>query len=79
MRGSGQGRPVQKIAFLTGENGQLRYQDIADELGMSEGAIKTAVHRLRKRFGAILRNEIRNTMQSGSVDEEIRHMFSVLV
>lgn len=64
--------------FLAGESGGKRYQDVADELGMTEGAIKTAVHRLRKRFGAILRDEIRNTMNAGDVDEEIRHLFSAL-
>ncbi len=64
--------------FLTGENEDMTYKDVAGELKMSEAAIKTAVHRLRKQFGKILRDEIRHTLDSDAVDEEIQHLFSVI-
>ena len=47
---------------LTGDQEALPYADLCAELGMSEGAIKVAVHRLRRRFGALLREEIGETV-----------------
>ncbi len=47
---------------LTGEQEALPYADLCAELGMSEGAIKVAMHRLRRRFGALLREEIGETV-----------------
>ena len=46
---------------------------------MTEGAVKVAVHRLRQRFGVLLREEVGQTVaDSGQVDEEIRYLLSVL-
>jgi len=46
---------------------------------MQEGAVKVAVHRLRKRYRLLLREEIAETMAaSEDVDEELRHLFAVL-
>jgi RNA polymerase sigma-70 factor (ECF subfamily) len=46
---------------------------------MSEGAVKVAVHRLRKRFGGALRLEIAETVSdSAEVDDEVRHLLQVL-
>lgn len=61
--------------------GGPRYQDLAVQLGMSEGAVKVAVHRLRQRYRALLREEIVMTLDDASesaVEEEIRHLFGVL-
>lgn len=66
-------------AFLTGEGPRLPYKKVGDELGMSEGAVKTAVHRLRRHFGQLLRDEITETLANPEeIDEEIRHLFSVV-
>ncbi|MGB0991620.1 MAG: RNA polymerase sigma factor [Akkermansiaceae bacterium] len=55
------------------------YIDVADELEMSESAVKVAVHRLRKRFAETLREEVQQTLDEGEdVDEEIRYLFKVL-
>jgi RNA polymerase sigma-70 factor (ECF subfamily) len=63
---------------LTGER-TLSYAELGDELGMSEGAIKVAVHRLRRRFGELLREEIADTVADpGEVDDEIRYLFAAL-
>jgi RNA polymerase sigma-70 factor (ECF subfamily) len=51
------------------------YRDAAAKLSMSEGAVKVAVHRLRQRFGAILRLEIGETVLSPeAVDDELREL-----
>ena len=51
----------------------------AQELGMSEGAFKVAVHRLRKRFRELLRQEISQTVdQAADIDDELRYLCSVL-
>ncbi len=49
---------------------------------MSEAAIKMAVHRLRKRYRRLLREEIALTIdddRDGAIDEEIRYLFGVFV
>jgi RNA polymerase sigma-70 factor (ECF subfamily) len=63
---------------LTGsESGQ--YREIGDALGMSENAVKAAVHRLRQRYGQLLRDEIAETVaDQGEVDEEVRHLLAVV-
>jgi len=46
---------------------------------MSAGAVRTALHRLRQRFGRLLRDEVAQTVASEEeVDEEIRHLFSAV-
>lgn len=62
---------------LTGELDAGWYAGRAAELGMSEGAVRVALHRLRRRFGELLRGEIGATVASAQeVDEEIRHLFA---
>jgi RNA polymerase sigma-70 factor (ECF subfamily) len=63
---------------LTGD-ATLPYAELGETLGLSEGAIKTAVHRLRKRYGEILREQIRETVTTeGEIDEEVRALFEAL-
>jgi RNA polymerase sigma-70 factor (ECF subfamily) len=46
---------------------------------MTEGALKTLVHRLRRRFRILLRAEISQTVSDpGDLDEEIQHLFRSL-
>ena len=64
---------------LVGERGGLPYQELAAKLGVSAGAVKSAVHRLRQRYRELLRHEIAQTVaEPGEVDEELRHLFVVL-
>jgi len=52
------------------------YAEAAEELQMSNGAVKVAVHRLRRRYGELLRVEIAQTVADpGDVDQEIRGLF----
>ena len=65
-------------AFLTDADG-APYREVAEELGMTESAVKVAVHRLRQRYGALLREEVARTVEDpGRVDDELRYLFSVL-
>jgi RNA polymerase sigma factor (sigma-70 family) len=52
---------------------------IAGRLGISEGAVRVAVHRLRRRYGVLLRQEIAATVNDpGEIDDEIRSLFAAL-
>jgi RNA polymerase sigma factor (sigma-70 family) len=65
--------------YLTGEAGTPSYQEIAAELEMTEGAVKVAVHRLRRRYRDLVREEIAQTVAGPEdVDEELRHLFAAL-
>ena len=62
--------------FLTAGKGELSHADAAKALGMDEGAVRVAVHRLRKRYRQLLRDEIAQTLaDSADVDEEMRALF----
>jgi RNA polymerase sigma-70 factor (ECF subfamily) len=64
---------------LTEEGGATRYRELARRLDVSEGAVKVAIHRLRRRFGELLRAEVTDTVADpGTVDSELRYLFSVL-
>lgn len=65
--------------FLTGEEPKKPYREVAAELAMTEGAVKVSVHRLRQRFGALLRQEIAETVaRPEEVDDEVRHLLGVI-
>jgi RNA polymerase sigma factor (sigma-70 family) len=52
---------------------------VADRLGMTEGAVKVAAHRLRRRYREVLRDIIAETVADPSeVDDEIRHLMASL-
>jgi len=64
---------------LVGESEALPYKELAARHGVSEGAVKSSVHRLRQRYRRLLRNEIAQTVaEPGQVDEELRHLFVVV-
>jgi RNA polymerase sigma-70 factor (ECF subfamily) len=64
---------------LSGDKLGQPYSEIAASFGLSESAIKVAVHRMRKRLGELLRAEVAETLQdSAEVEAELRHLFSTL-
>jgi RNA polymerase sigma-70 factor (ECF subfamily) len=64
---------------LTGEDAPRPYAELADELGLSAEAIKVTVHRLRRRYGELLRTEIAQTVSSPEeIEEELRDLFTAL-
>jgi RNA polymerase sigma factor (sigma-70 family) len=66
-------------AGLTGEVTPGLYADWSAALNMSEGAVKVALHRLRRRFGELLRSEVAYTVADpAEVAEEIRHLLAAI-
>jgi RNA polymerase sigma factor (sigma-70 family) len=64
---------------LTGEPLDETYAQLGERLGMSEGAVKVAVHRLRRRMRALLEEEIARTVADPrEADDEIQYLFGVL-
>jgi len=56
----------------------LSYKDLAAKMGTTEGNVKVAVHRLRRRYKEVLRNEISQTLSNpGDGEDELRHLFGV--
>jgi RNA polymerase sigma-70 factor (ECF subfamily) len=73
----GRGRLFEQLkVFLTEGKGEMAHVEVANALGMEEGAVRVAVHRLRKRYRQLLREEIANTLSdTAMVDEEMRALF----
>jgi RNA polymerase sigma-70 factor (ECF subfamily) len=66
-------------ALLTDESDRPSQAQIAEELGMTENAVKQAFHRLRERYRQLLREEIAHTvMAPGDIEDELRHLIAVL-
>jgi RNA polymerase sigma-70 factor (ECF subfamily) len=62
-----------------GEHGESSYEEIGARLGLAEGTVKSAVHRLRRRHRELLREEIAQTVaRPEEIDEEIRNLLTVL-
>ena len=56
------------------------YEQVADQLTLSVGAVRTLIHRLRKRYTALLRAEVARTVSdSGEIDEEIHALCDALI
>ena len=76
------GRPSQfegLKTYLTGDQPQLSHAQTASDLGMSEGAVKVAVHRLRRHFRDLVRDEIAQTVSSPEeIEGELRHLWSAV-
>ena len=67
-----------KVFLLAGEEPGT-YAEMAARLGLTEGAVRTAIYRMRQRYGALFRAEIAQTVSSLSeMEEEIRHLLDVL-
>ncbi len=66
-------------AYLTAEKDSVPYREVANELKMTEGAVKVAVHRLRKRYRHVLREEIAQTVVTeDQIEEEIQQLLAAL-
>jgi DNA-directed RNA polymerase specialized sigma24 family protein len=66
-------------SVVWGEHEDATYADLARQTGLSEGAFKVAVHRMRGRFGECLRQEVAQTVGNpDEVDDELRALLSAL-
>jgi RNA polymerase sigma-70 factor (ECF subfamily) len=62
--------------FLTAANDEPAQREVAQALDMEAGAVRVAVHRLRKRYRQLLRDEIAHTLtDQAMVDDEMRALF----
>ena len=65
--------------FLTGDSAGLPYAEVAKALGMTEGAVKVAVHRLRRNFRDTLIQEIAETVsEPADIDAEIEYLMKAV-
>src|SRR2546426_12069821 len=63
--------------FLSGDKRLIPYTDVAASLGLSEGVVKVAVHRLRKRYGELLREGIAQTVATPEeIADEMRPLIA---
>lgn len=65
--------------FLAPESARPGYAAVAQELGMSTSAVGVTIHRMRQRYGELLREEIFHTLASPEeLDAEIAHLMEVV-
>jgi RNA polymerase sigma-70 factor (ECF subfamily) len=66
--------------WLTGDSGNVSQADAARRLEMNEGAVKVAIHRLRRRLRVVIKNEISQTVKEGpDVDSEMHDLLQALL
>ena len=66
-------------AHIIATDGGIPYSDVAERLALSEGAVRVAAHRLRRRFGELLRAEVARTVdRADEVEEELSHLIEVV-
>lgn len=66
-------------SYLLGGEETDSYAQTAARLGLTEAAVKSAIYKIRQRFGQLLRAEIARTVGSaGEVDDELRHLIASL-
>lgn len=67
--------PAALLPYLTESTGLPPYKAVASRIGLTEAAVKVAVHRLRHRYGTILRAEIAETVvDENEIEEELRDL-----
>jgi DNA-directed RNA polymerase specialized sigma24 family protein len=78
--GAGRGGRFEVMkGFLLSPAREVSYAEVASKLGMTESAVTSGIFRLRQRYGAVLREEIRQTVAEDSeVEDEIRHLLQIL-
>jgi RNA polymerase sigma factor (sigma-70 family) len=65
--------------FLQGSGAATTYAEAARALGIEEPAVKSAIFRMRRRYGEIIRDEISETVDNAAdVEDEIRYLIAIL-
>jgi RNA polymerase sigma factor (sigma-70 family) len=77
---SGKSALYDRVSLIDGQNeSAVPYAVIAQELGMTISAVKSAISRLRARYGELVRQEIAHTVSSpDEIEAEIRHLLRVI-
>ena len=80
MEQAGKRELFDHIWGFVADDEESSYLEVAQRAGLTMSAVKTAIHRLRSRYRALLRDEIARTVTSSAdFDEEIRALRSSLV
>lgn len=67
------------VTVLTRDSETESYSRIAERLGTSEANVRVSVHRLRRRYGLLLREEIAATVRDSElIEDEVRALFAAL-
>lgn len=67
------------VAYLQDDRDSPRYAEIAAALGMTEGAVRLAAHRMRNRLSVLIREELaRSVPNATELEQELRHFIQVL-
>jgi RNA polymerase sigma-70 factor (ECF subfamily) len=65
--------------FLPGQAATTSYTEVATQLGVAEGTVKSDVSRMRRRYGELLREELMQTVGSATdFEDELHHLFQAL-
>ena len=66
-------------AFVSADSPAPSYAEAALQLGLTESALKSAVHRLRQRFHEFVREEVAQTVcTSSDLDDELRYLLAAI-
>ena len=66
--------------WLTGDTENISQADAARQLGLNKSAVKVGIHRLRRRFREVIKNEIGQTLNDrAQVDEELHYLLEALL
>ena len=69
---------AQLKGFVTGEKGPMSYAEAAAQLGLSVCALKSTIFRLRRRYQALVREEVSHTVSHpDEIEEELRYLLTV--
>ncbi len=77
---AGQGTRFEALkVYLLNDYDPVSYAETAERLGLTESAVKSAIFKLRQRYGEMFRVEIAHTVRDATeVEEEIRHLLAAL-
>jgi RNA polymerase sigma-70 factor (ECF subfamily) len=80
FRDSDKGKSFDQLkGSLLAEETGVSYAELGGQLGMKEDAVKQAVHRMRRRYRELFREEIEQTVSGpGEVEDELKYLFAVL-
>ncbi|MBC8039536.1 MAG: sigma-70 family RNA polymerase sigma factor [Opitutaceae bacterium] len=67
------------LPCLAGRTADTPHADLAEQLGLTEPAVRVALHRLRQRYRQLLREEVAQTVpRPEDIDTELRHLLTAL-